>query len=87
MAFISNLYLAFERVVKSNESRVALLYPASGVETSYGELNLLVDRIAKNLWSRGLRQGQVAAFFHDKSPLRFAAILACLRLGIIDTNI
>lgn len=87
MAFISNLYLAFERIAKSNENLVALLYPAPGLETSYGELYLLVDRIAKNLWSRGLRQGQVVAFFHDKSPLGFAAMLACLRLGIIYTNL
>ena len=87
MAFISNLYLAFERVAKNNENRVALLYPATGSETSYRELGLLVDRIAKTLWAKGLRQGQVAAFFHDKSPAAFAAMLACLRLGIIYTNL
>lgn len=87
MAFISNLYLAFERVAKNNKDRVALLYPATCSETSYSELCLLVEHIARTLWIRGLSQGQVVAFFHDKSPAAFAAMLACLRLGIIYTNL
>jgi D-alanine--poly(phosphoribitol) ligase subunit 1 len=87
MAFISNLYLAFERVAKDNEDRVALRYPATGAQISYRKLSDLVDHIAKILWTSGLRQGQVAAFFHDKSPAAFAAMLACLRLGIIYTNL
>lgn len=87
MAFISNLYLAFERVAKNNQDRVALLYPATGSETSYRELGLLVEHIARVLWIRGLRQGQVVAFFHNKSPAAFAAMLACLRLGVVYTNL
>jgi D-alanine--poly(phosphoribitol) ligase subunit 1 len=50
-------------------------------------LNFLADRIVGILWAKGLRQGQVAAMFHDKSPAAFAAMLACLRLGIIYTNL
>lgn len=87
MAFVSNLYLAFERIAKDNADRVALLNPVTSAETSYRELGLLAEHIAKILCAKGLHQGQVAAFFHDKSPEAFAAMLACLRLGIIYTNL
>lgn len=87
MAFISNLGLAFEEIARQNADRTALLYPTGGERISYRQLSLLVDRVAAALWAKGLRQGQVAAIFHDKSPAAFAAMLACLRLGIIYTNL
>ena len=87
MAFTSNLGIAFQEIASRHENRTALIYPASGERITYGELNLLVDRITRILWAKGLRHGQVAAMFHDKSPAAFAAMLACLRLGIIYTNL
>lgn len=87
MTFISNLGVAFQEIVRQHADRTALLYPASGERISYRELSLLADRIAVVLWAKGLRQGQVAAMFHDKSPAAFAAMLACLRLGILYTNL
>lgn len=87
MAFISNLGIAFQDVVCRHKDRTALIYPATGERVSYGELNRLVDRVAGVLWALGLRRGQVAAMFHDKSPAAFAAMLACQRLGIIYTNL
>jgi len=87
MAFVSNLGIAFQEVAREHEQRIALIYPACGEQTSYGELNLLADRIAGVLSARGLRHGHVAAMFHDKSPAAYAAILACLRLGIVYTNL
>jgi D-alanine--poly(phosphoribitol) ligase subunit 1 len=87
MSFIPNLGIAFEDVATRHAGRTALIYPETGERVTYGELNLLVDRIARILWARGLRHGQVAAIFHDKSPAAFAAMLACLRLGIVYTNL
>lgn len=87
MTFVSNLDIAFRAVVFQYETRVALFYPATGAKVTYGELSLLVDSIASTFWSKGLRRGQVVAIFHDKSPAAFAAMLACLRLGIIYTNL
>lgn len=87
MVFISNLGIAFQEVAHQYAKRTALIYPATGVRISYGELSLLVDRIARVLLAKGLHQGQVVAMFHDKSPDAFAAMLACLRLGIIYTNL
>ena len=87
MAFVSNLGIAFHEVVSRHPYRPALIYPATGEQVTYNELSLLVEQIARTLWARGLRSGQVAAIFHDKSPTAFAAMLACLRLGIIYTNL
>ncbi|TAN76935.1 MAG: hypothetical protein EPN14_07655 [Gallionella sp.] len=87
MTFAPNLGIAFQEIARRHADRTALLYPATGERITYRELGLLADRIAGILWARGLRHGQVAAIFHDKSPAAFAAMLACLRLGILYTNL
>lgn len=87
MAFESNLGIAFEEIACRHKNRPALIYPGTGEKTTYGELNLLVSRITGVLWQKGLRQGDVAAIFHDKSPAAFATMLACLRLGVIYANL
>lgn len=87
MAFVSNLGIAFQEIAHRHADRTALIYPATGERITYRELNQLVDRIASVLCAKGIRHGQVAAIFHDKSPAAFAAMLACLRLGIIYTNL
>ena len=80
MAFVANLGIAFQEITSLYADRTALYYPASAEHISYHDLNQLVDHIAGLLWAKGLRHGQVAAIFHDKSPAAFAAMLACLRL-------
>lgn len=87
MPFVSNLYSAFRQTALQHENRVALFYPATSAKVTYGELGRLAEGIAAVLYSKGLRRGQVVAMFHDKSPAAFAAMLACLRLGIIYTNL
>ena len=87
MAFVSNLGIAFHEIALRHADRAALIYPATGERVTYRELNRLAECIAGALRAKGLRHGQVAAMFHDKSPAAFAAMLACLRLGIIYTNL
>jgi D-alanine--poly(phosphoribitol) ligase subunit 1 len=87
MAFVSNLGIAFQDIIHRHKSRTALFYPVTGERVSYGELNLLTDRIVRILQAKSLREGHVAALFHDKSPAAFAAMLVCFRLGIIYTNL
>jgi D-alanine--poly(phosphoribitol) ligase subunit 1 len=50
-------------------------------------LDKLALAIASSLFRLGIRQCDVVAIFHDKSPAAFAAILACLRLGVTYTNL
>jgi D-alanine--poly(phosphoribitol) ligase subunit 1 len=87
MTFISNMGLAFREIANRFANRVALRYPERGETVSYAQLATLTDRWAGVLWARGLRKGQVVAFFHDKSPDAFAAMLACLRLGVMYSNL
>lgn len=87
MASVSNLGIAFQQIAHRHANRTALIYPATGERITYRELNQLADRIARVLCAKGIGHGQVAALFHDKSPAAFAAMLACLRLGIIYTNL
>lgn len=87
MAFVSNIGLAFEEVVRRHHDRTALLYPATQEVVSYGKLAALANAIAGELIRQGLKRGDVVAMFHDKSPPAYAAMLACLRLGVIYTNL
>jgi len=84
--FVSNLGMAFEEVASRHASRAAFIYPGGGRFT-YAELARLTGRIASGLHARGFREGDVAAIFHDKSPEAYAAMLACLRLGVLYTNL
>ncbi len=86
MPFVCNLGQAFEKVACHYAARPALIYPG-GERVTYVELAQLVGKTASALHHRGFREGDVAAIFHDKSPEAYAAMLACLRLGIIYTNL
>lgn len=87
MTFISNLPLAFDGIMQSYASRTALLYPDTGQETTYAELAELMHKLVFYLQMKGFHQGDVIGIFHDKSPLAFAMMLACLHLGITYTNL
>lgn len=87
MALHTNLGCAFEDVVQQHGQRCALHYPASGERISYAQLHALAQRLAGVLHDKGLRRGQVVALLHDKSPAAFALMLACLRLGLVYTNL
>lgn len=84
---VSNLGLAFAGTADRYSDRPALLYPEDGRRVAYAELADLAQTVARALHGAGLRQGDVLALVHDKSPAAFAVMLACLRLGIIYTNL
>src|SRR5438477_10915913 len=86
MTFFPNLGQAFAEVVRKHGNRPALLSPEGKLQT-YVQLDHLSNLIAHLLVRRGLRRGQVVALYHDKSPAAFAAMLACLKTGLIYTNL
>jgi D-alanine--poly(phosphoribitol) ligase subunit 1 len=85
MAFVSNLWIAFEEIATTHRDRPALFYAATGQRVNYSDLHQLAQQSASSLLERGLGIGSVVAMFHDKSPAAFAMILACLRLGVTYT--
>ncbi|MDP3123250.1 MAG: AMP-binding protein, partial [Thiobacillus sp.] len=87
MPVATPLGIAFRDVVAQHAARPALIYPETGARVSYAELAQLVDRITAALRAQRLREGDVAVLFHDKSPAAYAAMLACLQLGVIYVNL
>lgn len=87
MPYVTTLGAAFRELVARHAERPALIYPETGERVSYAELNRLADRVAAALHAQGLQPADVAVFFHDKSPVAYAAMLACLRLGVIYVNL
>jgi D-alanine--poly(phosphoribitol) ligase subunit 1 len=86
MASAWNLGLKFREVAAASASRPALRPPDAEAVT-YAELDNLSDRMAGLLYAEGRRPGDVVGIFHDKSALGFAAMLACLKNGLIYTNL
>lgn len=54
---------------------------------TYAELNHLSNKIARLLIHKGVRSHDVICIFNNKTRYGFAAMLACLKIGAIYTNI
>lgn len=80
-----NLGQAFQNVCMQYEDKVAIIFDGKE-HITFCELNCLSNRIAHFLLGSGLRKRDVVAIQNKKSPLGFATMLACLKLGIIYTN-
>ncbi|MEA3642767.1 MAG: amino acid adenylation domain-containing protein [Lamprobacter sp.] len=81
-----NLGLAFADVAQRHADRIALQL-ANGDRLTYAELDDLSGRWATWLQARGIKLGDAIAIFHDKSPTAYALMLACLRVGVLYTNL
>ena len=86
MAWSWNLGLKFRETATAHADRPALR-PPDALGLTYGELDALANRLAHRLLAEGLERGDVVAIFHDKSAPAFAAMLACLKLGLLYTNL
>lgn len=85
MMYRYNLGQAFIRVCKENKNKTAIIF--DGKESmSFQELELLSNRIANFFLKNEIKQRDVIAIQNKKSPYGFAAMVACLKLGIIYTN-
>ncbi|HTF05136.1 MAG TPA: amino acid adenylation domain-containing protein [Bacteroidia bacterium] len=84
-AYNYNIGLCFQDVTSRFGNRRAIV--VSGMPLSYTELNIEVNRIAHYLLLKGMRKGQVIAIFNNKSATAYACILACLKIGVLYTNV
>lgn len=83
--YIYNLGQAFEAVCRQNQNKTAIIFDGRS-SISFGDLNDLANRIVNFLLAKGMKRADVIAIQNSKSPAGFAAMLACLKLGIIYTN-
>lgn len=85
--YLYNLGLLFERTAEQNAERVALHLPDDDATVTYGVLNRRANQIAGLLKSKRLRPYDVVAILNEKTIDAFALMIACLKLGIIYTNL
>jgi D-alanine--poly(phosphoribitol) ligase subunit 1 len=76
----------FAAIAARHADRPALNF-SDGTSVSYGALDDLAARAAGLLRAAGVRRGAVVALLLEKSPLAYAAMLACLRLGAPYVNL
>lgn len=80
------LWARFEAIVNRQPSHTALRFP-DGKEYSYQELSSIAVSFSHMLCNKGLVAGDVVAIFNEKSVYGYGLMLACIRCGIIYTNL
>jgi len=65
---------------------VALKYP-DGKKVTFQQLESLSNQFAAYLTGKGIQKQDVVALFNEKSPHAYAAMIACLKIGAIYTNL
>ncbi|MBS1490471.1 MAG: amino acid adenylation domain-containing protein [Bacteroidetes bacterium] len=86
MAYCYNLGLAFNHIVERHPTKTALQFP-NGSAYTFSVLHQYSNQMARFLLSSGLKPGHVVAIFNEKSIQAYALMLACLKTGIIYTNL
>lgn len=78
---VYNLGLQWQAVCASQSSQPALVYAADNI-VSFGQLNAIANALAGFLARDGRQKGDVVAIGHEKTRYAYAAMLACLKLGL-----
>jgi D-alanine--poly(phosphoribitol) ligase subunit 1 len=84
--YIYNLSIKFSEVAEHFANKVALQYP-DGKAYTFLELDTISDQLAGFILQNGLRQGYVIAIFNENSVYGYALMIACLKTGIVYTNL
>lgn len=85
MRYHFNLGLLFEEVCSENADSIALRYLGSSM--TYRELNTISNSIAAMIVGKGIHPGDVVVIINTKEPESYAAMIACLKIGVVYTNI
>jgi D-alanine--poly(phosphoribitol) ligase subunit 1 len=80
-----NLNLLFSSVCEANKNNTVFQFQDS--KYSYVELHEDVAAYASVLSAQGVKRGDVIAIIHSKEYGAYVLMLACLKLGVIYTNI
>lgn len=87
MGYICCLAQRFETIVSATPDAPAIRSLDGGTDASFRELWDEAGRVAAFFLSLGVEKGDVVALLNDKSPLGYAGMLGCLRIGAIYTNL
>jgi D-alanine--poly(phosphoribitol) ligase subunit 1 len=86
MGYQYNLGIKFYETAAVAENKTALSYP-DGSSYDYRNINALSNQLARFLLSNNIRKGEVVAIFNEKSVYAYSLMIACLKTGIIYTNL
>ena len=78
--YLTHASAVFESVVRSDPGRPALRW-AEQEHTTFGELDRRANQIARLLVARGVHKRDIVCLCLEKTPLAYAAIVACLKIG------
>lgn len=84
--YVYNLGVKFREVAGRFSGKVALQYP-EGKSYTFLELDNISDQMAEFFFQNGLSRGDVIAIFNEKSVHGYALMIACLKTGIVYTNL
>lgn len=85
MKYAANLGDFFHRIVEENKNHLAIKFSDSCY--TYEELDLDSHIVALFLLNNGIQRGDVIAIINSKHYISFVLMLACLKIGIIYTNV
>ncbi len=85
MRYHYNLGLFFEEVSSENADSIALRY--LGTSVTYRELNIISNHIAAMIAGKDIHPGDVVAIINTKELESYAAMIACLKIGVAYTNV
>lgn len=84
--YIYNLGLRFLKIVKDNQEKIAIKFcDSSGI--TFDQLNKLSNQFANFMLQQGIKKQQVVVIQNEKTVYGFAAMIACIKIGIIYTNL
>jgi len=86
MAYIYNLGQKFHSIARRYPEKPAI-HSYDGGSVSFSKLDSLSNRIARFLLNHDLKKEDVVGIFNNKSINAFASMLACLKTGMIYTNL
>lgn len=85
-AYTYNLGQVFSKVALENAGQIAIK-TVEGENFSYHELEVFSNRLSHLLLTYGLQKGDVIAILNNKTFIPYAIMLACLKTGVIYTNL
>jgi D-alanine--poly(phosphoribitol) ligase subunit 1 len=84
--YIYNLGLLFYRIASEHPDRPAIRFSETEIST-YRDINILSNRIARYLLDSGTNKNDVIGIFNNKSKESYALMLACLKIGAVYVNL
>ena len=81
-----NLGIAFEKIVNAYSTKTALRF-IDGTEYTFQEIDLISNQLGNYLAKLNIEKGDVIAILNEKSLNSLCLMLACLKKGIIYTNL